>query len=140
MSSKLSIALYRVPEFVCKLRRHLETKNYKIVNFQVLWHWKSIRVTKWIKTRLAIQVEGFEREEITLVRKMTFVWKMSSSTLHCEFGCLDRFSRGFFPVLANSSGPYTNIVCDCCSPHNFQFNIQYNRNAKYPTVRANNSH
>jgi len=140
MSSKFGISLYKASEFVCKLRRHLESKNYKIMNFQVLWHWTSIGVITRIKRRLAEQLALFETEEITVVGKMTFVSKMSSSKLRCEIGYLDRFSRVFFPILANNSGQYPNIVCDCCRPHNFQFNIHYNRNTRCPTVRATDSH
>jgi len=60
-----------------------------------------------MKKRLAEQEARFEKEEITLVGKMTFVWKMSSSKLRCEIGYLDRSSRGFFPILANNSGHYS---------------------------------
>lgn len=136
MSSKIGIALYKAAEFVCKLRHHLDSKNYKIMNFQDLWHWTSLSVTTRIKKRLAVQAACFEREEITLVGKMTFVWKMASSKLRCKIGYFDRFSRGFLPILAKNSGRYPNIVCDCCRPHNFQFNTHYNRKTRCPTVRA----
>jgi len=140
MSSKFGIPLYKASDFVSKLRHHLETKNYKIMNFQVLWHWTSISVITRIKKRLAEGVARFEREEITLVGKTIFVWKMSSSKLGCEIGYLDGLSGGFFPLLANNSGHYPNIGCDCCHPHNFQFNIHFNRNTRCPEVRKTDSH
>ena len=61
-----------------------------------------------MKKRLVEKAARVEKEEITLVGIMTSVWKKSSSKLGCEIGYLDRFSRGFFPILASNWGHYSS--------------------------------
>jgi len=140
MSSKFGIALYKASEFVYNLRHHLEFKNYKIMNFQVLWHWTSISFVTRMKKRLAEPVARFEKEEITLVGKMTFVWKMFSSKLCSEIDYLDGSVVDFSQYWQTIRDNIPNIVYGCCRPHDFQFNVHYIRSSRCPAVRATDSY